>query len=84
MKRVINGHACNTETATLVARRVQRVQMDGVSVSGVAYEEADVVHEFYARLGEVFCFQMWNVLVDGSKRPRRRPSFSSKHRFYAA
>jgi hypothetical protein len=62
---MINGHAYNTEAATLVARRVQRVQMDGVLVGGVACEEADIVQEFYVtRPGEFFCLEMWNVLID--------------------
>ena len=39
--------------------------MDGVSVGGVAYEEADVVHELYVTRGRgAFCLEMWNVLVD--------------------
>ena len=64
-KQVINGHAYNTEAASLVARRVQQVQIDGVSVGGVTYEEAQIVHEFYVTSwGHFFCLEKWNVLVD--------------------
>lgn len=49
------------------------MQMDDVSVGGAAYEEADVVHEFYVtRLGEVFCFEMWNVSVVNPDRGSRK------------
>ena len=72
MKQVINGHEYNTAAATLVAKRVQRVEMNGVSVGGVVCEEADIVHEFYVTgLGETFCFEMWNVLTDDPNRGGR-------------